>query len=50
MKCKNCRNVISFESADICKRIFEEAKKIWFQIDEHSVSLIGSCKNCNFNN
>jgi Fe2+ or Zn2+ uptake regulation protein len=46
MKCSNCWNIISFGSEDICKKIFEKAKKIWFQIHEHSVSLIGTCKKC----
>lgn len=28
MKCQNCCQVISFESKELCQRIFDEAKKI----------------------
>jgi Fur family transcriptional regulator, ferric uptake regulator len=46
MKCEKCNKIISFESEEICKKIFEEAKKLGFSIKEHSVVVRGLCKNC----
>jgi Fe2+ or Zn2+ uptake regulation protein len=40
MECSDCGDVISFESKNICKKILEEAKKIGFEIKEHSISVI----------
>jgi Fe2+ or Zn2+ uptake regulation protein len=37
MKCEKCNKIISFESEEICNKIFEEAKKLGFSIKEHSV-------------
>lgn len=46
MKCNICNSIISFHSNDICKKIFEEAKKLWFEIKSHSIWVVGTCKNC----
>ena len=46
MKCNNCGNVVSFESGNICKKLFSEAKKIGFHVSEHSIWIFGTCKNC----
>lgn len=46
MKCEKCHELISFESENICQKIFEQAKKKWFKIREHSVSVFGTCNNC----
>jgi len=46
MKCSKCLNIINFESENICKKIFTEAKKIWFEITSHSIGVLGTCKNC----
>ncbi len=46
MKCEKCGDIIHFESESICKKIFDEAKKIWFQINEHHIWVIGTCKKC----
>ena len=46
MKCNSCGDVISFESNNICKKLFVEAKKIGFQISEHSIWIFGTCKKC----
>lgn len=46
MKCCKCNSIISFHSNDICKKIFAEAKKMWFEIKSHSIWVIGTCKNC----
>ena len=46
MKCNSCGDVLSFESENICKKLFSEAKKIGFQISEHSIWIFGTCKNC----
>lgn len=46
MKCERCNEVMSFDSHNICKKIFEEAKKSGFQIREHSISIFGICKKC----
>jgi len=46
MKCSKCGKVVSFESADICQKIFSEAQKIGFHVTEHSLSILGVCKNC----
>lgn len=46
MKCNNCWDIIHFDSHKICTEIFEEAKKSWFEIDEHSIFINGKCKKC----
>lgn len=46
MKCTSCWDILNFQSADICDKIFLEAKKFWFHINEHSLSILGKCKNC----
>jgi len=46
MKCNSCGDVLSFESKNICSKLFSEAKKIGFQISEHSIWIFGTCKNC----
>lgn len=45
-KCNICQTIISFESNSICKKIFEEAKKQGFIIQEHSLSILGKCQKC----
>jgi len=47
MKCKTCGDILSFASETICKKIFSEAKKLGFLIDEHSLSIFWKCKKCN---
>lgn len=47
MKCNSCGDVLSFASDAICKQIFTQAKKLGFHIDEHSLSILWKCKNCN---
>lgn len=47
MKCNKCWNILSFDSHNICDRIFSEAKKLGFHISEHSVNILGTCKSCN---
>jgi len=46
MKCNDCWDIISFTSDLICKKIFSEARKLGFHIDEHSLSIFWKCKNC----
>jgi Fe2+ or Zn2+ uptake regulation protein len=46
MKCNNCGDILSFESQNICNKLFSEAKKIGFKISEHSIWIFGTCKNC----
>jgi len=46
MKCEKCDTIISFDSHDICHKIFEEAKKIGFHIQSHNIGVYGVCKNC----
>lgn len=46
LKCTRCQTIISFESKSICKKIFEEAKKQGFIIQEHSLSVLGKCQKC----
>jgi Fur family ferric uptake transcriptional regulator len=46
MRCSKCSSIINFESENICKKIFVEAKKIWFKITSHSIGVLGTCKNC----
>lgn len=50
MVCNKCDSVITFHSNDICKKIFKEAKKIWFEIKSHHIWIIGTCKKCLNNN
>lgn len=47
MKCNLCGTILSFSSEKICSKIFSEAKKLGFHIDEHSLSILWKCKNCN---
>lgn len=44
--CSDCWECISFDSENLCKKIFEEAKKIGFKITEHNIWVFGTCKNC----
>ena len=44
--CSNCWDCISFESEKLCKKIFEEAKKIGFTIQEHNIWVFGICQKC----
>jgi len=46
MKCDTCGDIISFGSDEICKKIFTSAKKMWFQVTQHSLNISGKCKNC----
>lgn len=46
MKCTVCQNIMNFDSQSICKKIFEEAKKQGFIIQEHSLSILGKCQKC----
>lgn len=46
MKCNGCWEILSFDSGKICEKIFSQAKKLWFHISEHSVNILGTCKNC----
>lgn len=46
MKCASCNSIISFHSDNICKKIFAEAKKIWFEIKSHNIWVLWTCKNC----
>lgn len=46
MKCEKCESIISFDSDNICKKIFTEAKKMWFEIKSHNIWVLGICKNC----
>ncbi|MBX9809883.1 transcriptional repressor [Candidatus Gracilibacteria bacterium] len=46
MKCTLCQKIMSFDSHAICKKIFEEAKKQGFIIQEHSLSILGKCEKC----
>ena len=44
--CSDCGECISFESEKLCKKIFEEAKKIGFTIREHNIWVFGTCQKC----
>jgi Fur family ferric uptake transcriptional regulator len=46
MKCLHCWDVLSFESDNICKKLFVEAKKLGFKISDHSLSIMWTCKKC----
>ncbi len=46
MKCNSCWDILTFTSDSICKKIFSEAKKLGFHIDEHSLSIFWKCKSC----
>ncbi len=46
MKCSNCNDIISFHSDKICNQIFEEAKKLWFEIKQHNIWIVWTCKKC----
>lgn len=47
MKCTLCQSIMSFDSHSICRKIFDEAKKQGFKIQEHSLSILGTCQKCN---
>ncbi len=44
--CKGCWEYISFESEKLCKRIFDEAMKIGFKIQEHNIWVFWLCQKC----
>jgi len=46
MKCTWCGDIMSFESESVCDKIFQQARKMGFHISEHSVNILGTCKNC----
>ncbi len=46
MKCEKCDTIISFHSDNICKKLFEEAKKMWFIIKSHNIWVLWICKKC----
>ncbi len=46
MKCKHCNGVIPFHCDTICAEVFTKAKEMWFSIDEHQISVLGTCKKC----
>jgi len=46
MNCYKCWKITNFESENICKILFEESKKIWFLIKEHSITIVWVCNNC----
>lgn len=46
MTCNDCGDILNFSSENICKKIFSEAKKLGFEISEHSIGVFGKCKNC----
>ena len=46
MTCKSCWDILSFASDAICSKIFSEAKKLGFIVDEHSLSIFWKCSNC----
>lgn len=46
MKCNDCGEILSFDSHNICNKIFAEAEKHGFKIAEHSVNIIGTCGKC----
>jgi len=46
MKCSSCNSIISFNSENICTKIFDEAKKIWFEIKSHNIWVLWTCKKC----
>ncbi len=46
MKCLVCGNILSFDSREICDKIFSEAAKLGFHISEHSLSILGKCRHC----
>ena len=46
MKCSNCNKIISFDSGNICNKLFLEAEKIWFKIKTHNIWIVWTCENC----
>lgn len=50
MRCDSCNSIIGFHADSICKKILEEAKKMWFQVKSHSIWVVGKCKKCLDNN
>lgn len=46
MKCEKCNSILSFTSSNICNKIFEEAKLLWFTIKSHSIWVYGICSKC----
>ncbi len=50
MKCQKCDKIISFDSENICKKIFEKAREFEFHIDEHSIWIFWKCRECSLSN
>lgn len=50
MKCKKCNTVISFDAEELCKKIFLEANKLWFKVENHSIWIQWICNNCLLSN
>lgn len=46
MKCTACWEIMNFSSPTMYNIIFAEAKKLGFQISEHSVNILGTCDKC----
>lgn len=46
MKCSDCDTVVSFDSDNIYAKIFDEAKKVGFEIESHHIWVLGKCKDC----
>lgn len=46
MKCQDCGDIINFDSIDICNQIALKARELGFEMKEHHVTILGSCKNC----
>lgn len=46
MKCNSCGEVTSFDSEFICKLLSKVSKNYNFQMKEHSINILGTCKNC----
>ncbi len=46
MRCQKCSSILSFEAPSICHQIEKEARKLGFLIQTHSLSIVGTCKNC----
>jgi len=46
MTCEDCGDIVNFSSENICNKIFQEAKKLGFEISGHSIGVFGKCKNC----
>lgn len=46
MKCKKCNSITNFNADDIYKKLFQEAKKIWFEIKSNNIWILWTCKKC----